>query len=43
MRLLGKLGGHLGRRGDGHPGSEVLWRGMSRLADIEVAYELYTT
>ena len=43
VRLLGKLGGHLGRRGDGHPGSEVLWRGMSRLADIEVAYELYTT
>ncbi|MBE7546909.1 MAG: hypothetical protein HS127_07200 [Planctomycetia bacterium] len=36
MRLLGKLGGHLGRRGDGHPGSEVLWRGMSRLADIEL-------
>jgi hypothetical protein len=39
--LLGKLGGHLGRVGDGHPGSEVLWRGMARLADIESAYDLY--
>ena len=41
VRLLGRLGGHLGRQGDGPPGSEVLWRGMARLADIEVAYELY--
>lgn len=41
VRLLGKLGGHLGRTGDGHPGTEVLWRGMARLADIELAYELY--
>jgi hypothetical protein len=42
VRLLGKLGGHLGgRNGDGQPGTEVLWRGMARLADIEMAYELY--
>jgi len=41
VRLLGQLGGHLGRTGDGHPGTEVLWRGMARLADIELAYELY--
>ena len=41
VRLLGKLGGHLGRKGDGHPGSEVLWRGMARLADVENAYDLY--
>jgi hypothetical protein len=39
--LLGKLGGHLGRASDGHPGSEVLWRGMARLTDIESAYNLY--
>jgi hypothetical protein len=43
VRLLGKLGGHLGRNSDGHPGTEVLWRGMTRLADIGVAYELYHT
>ena len=41
VRLLGKLGGHLGRQGDGHPGAEVLWRGMTRLADIGFAYGLY--
>jgi len=41
VRLLGQLGGHLGRTGDGHPGTEVLWRGMTRLADIGSAYELY--
>jgi hypothetical protein len=41
VRLLGMLGGHLGRTGDGHPGTEVLWRGMARLADIELAYDLY--
>lgn len=41
VRLLGQLGGHLGRNGDGHPGTEVLWRGMARLADIGFAYDLY--
>jgi Druantia protein DruA/Transposase DNA-binding/Transposase Tn5 dimerisation domain len=41
VRLLGQLGGHLGRNGDGHPGTEVLWRGMTRLADIGFAYDLY--
>jgi hypothetical protein len=41
VRLLGSLGGHLGRTGDGSPGTEVLWRGMARLADVESAYLLY--
>jgi len=41
VRLLGKLGGHLARTNDGPPGSEVLWRGMARLTDIENAYTLY--
>jgi hypothetical protein len=41
VRLLAALGGHLGRNGDGHPGAEVLWRGMARLTDIGLAYELY--
>jgi hypothetical protein len=25
--MLGKLGGHLGRKGDGEPGVLILWRG----------------
>ena len=41
VRLIGKLGGHLGRTSDGAPGTEVLWRGLARLADIEVAYDIY--
>jgi hypothetical protein len=31
VRMLGKLGGHLGRKGDGEPGVLVLWRGWMRL------------
>ena len=31
VRLLGRLGGHLGRKGDGEPGVTVLWRGWLRL------------
>ena len=31
VRLLGRLGGHLGRKGDGEPGVTVLWRGWMRL------------
>jgi len=42
VQLLGRLGGHLGRAGDSQPGSEVLWRGMTRLADISEAYRIYT-
>jgi hypothetical protein len=41
VRMLATLGGHLGRHRDGHPGAEVLWRGMARLADIDAAYQLY--
>ena len=41
VALLGRLGGHMGRAGDGPPGTEVLWRAMSRLADIEASYTLY--
>lgn len=31
---LAKLGGFLGRKGDGYPGVKVLWRGWQRLFDI---------
>lgn len=41
VALLGVLGGHLGRTGDGNPGVEVLWRGTARLADLAAAYALY--
>jgi len=37
---MARLGGFLARRGDGVPGSTVLWRGLSRLTDIEIGMVL---
>lgn len=34
VRLVGQLGGHLGRKSDGEPGPKSLWLGVSRLHDI---------
>jgi len=31
VRMIGRLGGHLGRKGDGMPGVRVLWRGWRDL------------
>jgi hypothetical protein len=33
VRVIARLGGHLGRQGDGPPGAKVLWRGLRRLHD----------
>ena len=35
---IARLGGFLGRKGDGHPGAIVLWRGLQRLSDISLAW-----
>jgi hypothetical protein len=40
VRRLARLGGHLGRSRDPPPGIIVLWRGLSRLADIELGVEI---
>ena len=41
VRMLGKLGGHLGRNGDGEPGVLILWRGWMRLYEsVEMLYSL---
>jgi hypothetical protein len=34
VRLIGKLGGHLGRKCDGEPGVTVIWRGWMRLYEV---------
>ena len=34
VRMVGKLGGFLGRKGDGEPGVKVLWLGWQ---DLEAA------
>ena len=37
---VGRLGGHMNRKGDGLPGWQTLWRGMSRLATLVEGYRL---
>jgi hypothetical protein len=38
---IAKLGGYLGRTNDPPPGNTVLWRGLTRLTDIHLGYELH--
>ena len=38
VRLIARLGGFLGRRGDGAPGVKTLWRGWRRLEDIAATW-----
>lgn len=37
---LGRLGGHLHRKGDGLPGWQTLWRGWQRLQEMVIGFEL---
>ncbi len=38
IRMTASLGGFLNRKGDGQPGTTVLWRGLQRLKDITATY-----
>jgi Domain of unknown function (DUF4338)/Transposase DNA-binding/Transposase Tn5 dimerisation domain len=38
MRMVAGLGGFLGRKSDGHPGTKTLWLGLQRLDDITMAW-----
>lgn len=40
VREVAKLGGFLGRRGDGDPGWQTLWRGYQRLRDMVLGHDL---
>ena len=40
VRMVAMLGGFQGRKGDGEPGTQTLWRGLQRLDDIVEAYWL---
>ena len=35
------LGGFLGRKSDGHPGTETLWKGLQRMQDIAMAFNAF--
>jgi hypothetical protein len=43
IRMLGAMGGHLGRRRDGPPGTQVLWRGLQRLDTAVQMYIVFTS
>jgi hypothetical protein len=40
VRMIAGLGGFLGRKGDGEPGPQALWRGWQRMTDIREAWEI---
>ncbi|NEU97889.1 IS4 family transposase [Bradyrhizobium uaiense] len=40
LTKLARLGGYLARAGDPPPGNVVIWRGLSRLTDIELGAEI---
>ena len=40
VRMIGKLGGFLGRKSDGEPGTTTLWRGLQRLEGIAAGWAL---
>ena len=41
-RMVAGLGGFLGRKGDGEPGTETLWRGIQRLDDLAAMWIIFT-
>lgn len=42
VRMVAGLGGFLGRKGDGEPGTETLWRGLQDLAVIVEAWRIFS-
>ena len=40
LTKLARLGGYLARAGDPPPGNIVMWRGLSRLTDIQIGVEI---
>jgi len=41
MHMVASLGGFLGRKGDGEPGTKSLWLGLQRLDDITATAKIY--
>ena len=43
VRMIARLGGFLGRKSDGDPGPEVLWRGLTKLRTLTEAWRIFKT
>lgn len=41
IRMVAKLGGFLGRKGDGEPGTKVMWIGLQRMRDFALAWDTF--
>jgi hypothetical protein len=41
IQVLGQLGGHNGRHGEALPGAEALWRGIRRMSDFALAWQMF--
>jgi hypothetical protein len=42
VRMIAKLGGHMGRKGDGFPGTQTIWRGLVKLYGAIEMYAIFT-
>ncbi len=40
VRIVGALGGFLGRKGDGNPGITTVWRGLQKLEAMTIGFTL---
>ena len=41
IRMIAMLGGYIGRNNDPPPGPKVMWKGLARMADFTMAWEVY--
>lgn len=41
IAIIGKLGGHLGRKSDGAPGPQSIWQGLARVRDFACAWHAF--
>ena len=41
IKIVGKLGGHLGRKSDGAPGPQSIWLGLTRVRDFACAWHAF--
>lgn len=42
VKMVGSLGGHLGRKSDGAPGAQSMWQGIMRARDFALGWLLFT-
>ena len=41
VRMIAMLGGYIGRNNDPPPGPKVMWKGLTRMADFAMAWEIF--